>query len=101
MLRSTHLTWSPRAGTLNNIIFSDSQSAIVAIEKKKIKQLTKLNNINNQKETIFCWIQSHIGIQGNEMADSAAKTVQNNPLDTHFTQSAGAVEYTDCTSAEG
>ena len=27
---------------------------------------------------------SHIGIQGNEMADSAAKTAQNNPLDTHF-----------------
>ena len=27
---------------------------------------------------------SHIGIQGNEMTDSAAKTAQNNPLDTHF-----------------
>ena len=72
------------------IIFSGSQSAIVAIEKKKLnnpliaKLLAKLNNISNQKETIFCWIPSHIGIQGNEMMDSAAKTAQNNPLDTHF-----------------
>ena len=33
---------------------------------------------------IFCLIPSHIGIQGNEMVDSAAKTAQNNPFDTHF-----------------
>ena len=73
-----------------HIVFSNSQSAIVAIKEKKInnpliaKLLTKLNNMNNQKKTILCWIPSHIGIQGNEMADSAAKTAQNNPLDTHI-----------------
>ena len=33
---------------------------------------------------------SHIGIQGNEIADSAAKTAQNNPLDTYF-----KIPYTD------
>ena len=33
---------------------------------------------------MFCWIPSLIGIQGNEMAKSAAKIVQNNSLDTHF-----------------
>ena len=73
-----------------HIVFSDSQSAIVVIKKKKLNNplivelLTKLNDMNNQKETIFCWIPSHIVIQGNEMADSAAKTAQNNPLDTHL-----------------
>ena len=46
--------------------------------------LTKLSNINNQKETIFCWIPSHIGTQGNEMANSAAKTALNDPLNTRF-----------------
>ena len=40
--------------------------------------------MNNQKETIFCWIPCRIRIQGNEMADSAAKTAQDNPLNTHF-----------------
>ena len=73
-----------------HIIFSDSQSAIVAIKGKKFKNpliaelLTKLNNLCNHKKIVLCWIPSHIGIQGNEMADSAAKTAQNHPLDTLF-----------------
>ena len=46
-----------------HIVFSDYQSAI-AIKNKKLnnpliaKLLAKLNNHNNQKVTIFCWIPS-------------------------------------------
>ena len=71
-----------------HIVFSDSQSAIVAIKGKKFNNpliaelLTKLNNLCNHKKIVLCWIPSRIGIQGNEIADSAAKTAQNNPLDT-------------------
>ena len=73
-----------------HIVFSDSQSAIVAIKGKKFNNpliaelLTKLNKLCNQKKIVLCWIPRHIGIQGNEMVDSAAKTTLNNPLNTHF-----------------
>ena len=31
---------------------------------------------NQRKHVVFCWLPSHIGIEGNEKADSAAKTAQ-------------------------
>ena len=61
-----------------HIVFSYFQSAIKKFNNPLIaKLLAKLNNINNQKETIFCWIPNPIGIQGNE-------TAHHNPLNTHF-----------------
>ena len=33
--------------------------------------------MNHNKMVIFCWIPSHIGIQGNDEADSLAKAALN------------------------
>ena len=38
------------------------------------KLLEKCHELLTYKETVLCWIHSHIGIQGNEMVDKQAKT---------------------------
>ena len=72
------------------IIFSDSKSAIIAIKNKKTDNplienlLEKFNQMSNNHETILCWIPSHIGIHGNELADTTAKTAHSSPTDNNF-----------------
>jgi len=62
------------------IIFSDSLSVLLSLRNKKledpliIKLLNRLDSMSNSKEIIICWIPSHIGVRGNERADSAAKS---------------------------
>ena len=63
------------------IIFSDSLSVLKAMNhtSSKNRQIQKLLEKFNElflayKEIVLCWIPSHIGIQGNEMADKHAKT---------------------------
>ena len=61
------------------VIFSDSKSVLQAIssnwEHPAIKILMEyLHSIHpTDKEVVFFWIPSHLGIQGNERADKAAK----------------------------
>ena len=61
------------------VIFSDSKSVLQAISSKwehpAIRILMEyLHSIHFiDKEVVFCWIPSHMGIQGNERADKAAK----------------------------
>ena len=67
-------------------IFTDSQSSLMEIEKYKTDHpitqnihslTTKLQNHN--KRIIFCKVPSHIGIMGNELADTAAKEATEMP----------------------
>jgi ribonuclease HI len=70
----------------NYIIYSDSMSALKAIAACKIdnplliKIVSQLHNIRLQTNILFCWIPSHVGIVGNEMADQAAKAALSLPV---------------------
>ena len=61
------------------LIFSDSLSVLTSLCYKKfenpliIKLLSRLDLMSNHKEIVMCWIPSHIGVRGNERAESAAK----------------------------
>ena len=62
------------------IIFSDSFSVLTSVENKKLESplivnlLSRLDSMSSHKKIILCLIPSHIGIRGNERADSAAKS---------------------------
>ena len=63
------------------VIFSDSLSALQSIANNKWKHplvqtvLERNHYIHSstRKKVVFCWIPSHVGIKGNEMADRKAK----------------------------
>ena len=52
--------------------------------------LNRLEILSKTKEMELCWIPSHIGIKGNDQADSAAKTAWKMPIDKSF-----KIPYTD------
>ena len=62
------------------IIFTDSLSAMQALDNNNVSFNPLITNILNRLSVIsencnivFCWLPSHIGIIGNEKADRAAK----------------------------
>ena len=69
------------------VIYSDSKSALIGISEytpdnpivieiqEKIHRLMSIRNIHIQ----LCWIPAHVGIQGNEYADQAAKEAAARP----------------------
>ena len=68
------------------IIFTDSRSCLQALLYMKlehpligmaIRNCVFLNIAN--KDIILCWVPSHVGIRGNEKADSAAKSALDLP----------------------
>ena len=70
------------AGNGNFTIFSDSQSALLALKsnssKSPIAEETKnLMHIASEKNVAvdICWVPGHIDVTGNEEADKAAKAV--------------------------
>jgi ribonuclease HI len=83
--------------TINNrnntkyLILSDSLSTLQAIQNKKFEHPFILNiletyhNLSQLNKTIiFCWIPSHVGIRGNEMADMAAKDALTSQIDQNI-----------------
>ena len=71
------------------MIFSDSLSALQALEKLNsshpvlIQIQDMLHKIEvDQKEVVFIWVPGHVGIQGNEATDRAAKeALEKEPID--------------------
>ena len=70
-----------------SIIFSDSQSCLQAIQNLKVENTNILCAVQKYhalsedgKEVILCWIPSHVGIKGNELADAAAKAGLQLPI---------------------
>ena len=61
------------------LIFSDSLSVLKALNHTSSrnsqiqKLLEKHHEITKRKEILFCWLQSHVDITGNEAADRKAK----------------------------
>ena len=63
----------------NNVIFSDSKSVLDSLsnlnDHPAVRYIIfKLKNLKDKGKTVeFCWIPSHVGIDGNERADKKAK----------------------------
>ena len=63
------------------IIFSDLLSVLTSLRNKKlenpliVKLLSRLDSMLSHKEITMCWIPSHIRVNRNERADSAARSV--------------------------
>jgi ribonuclease HI len=67
----------------NYIIFSDSLSALQSLQNRDLTNpivqnvLIKHHNLCASKNIVFCWLPSHVGIRGNELADKEAKLALN------------------------
>ena len=73
------------------IIFSDSLSVLQSLRNKNLSNpliqdlLLKHHSLSYNKEILFCWLPSHVGIKGNEDADRAAKLSLNlNPVNINL-----------------
>ena len=70
----------------NFVIFCDSKSVLECVETQESKNPHMISLLDNVQELRgkgflikFCWIPSHVGIKGNEIADLLAKGALNDP----------------------
>ena len=67
----------------NLLFFSDSLSSLQALDNLRLdnptiqKTLLKYDSVSVRNTVVFCWLPSHVGIRGNDLADSAAKAALN------------------------
>ena len=62
-----------------SMIITDSLSSLQVLKSQKLNNpivsniLHMCHHLSGHKDILFCWVPSHIGIQGNERADVLAK----------------------------
>ena len=77
------------------MIITDSLSSLQALKSKKFNNpivsniLHMCHYLSGHKDIIFCWLPSHIGIQGNERADVLAKAALDETKQFYY------IPYTD------
>ena len=68
------------------ILFSDSLSCLQAIQNycdnTFIIEILQLHDYlaTSQYEVVFCWLPSHVGLRGNDLADAAAKSAHSSSI---------------------
>ena len=68
------------------MIITDSLSSLQALKSQK---LNMCHYLSGHKDIVFCWVPSHIGIQGNERADVLAKAALDKTKQFYY------IPYTD------
>jgi ribonuclease HI len=85
------LEWFVTSELVRCVVFTDSLSSIKLLENSKgqkqnvykYKIQSQLETLKQQGRTVkICWIPSHKGIKGNELADVAAKDATNDNIVT-------------------
>ena len=77
------------------MIITDSLSSLQALKSQKLNNpvvsniLHMCHYLSGHKDIIFCWVPSHIGIQGNERADVLAKAALDKTKQFYY------IPYTD------
>ena len=77
------------------MIITDSLSSLQALKSQKLNNpivsniLHMCHYLSGHKDIVFCWVPSHIGIQGNERADVLAKAALDKTKQFYY------IPYTD------
>ncbi|XP_043262527.1 uncharacterized protein LOC122403220 [Colletes gigas] len=90
-----------------SIILTDSKSVLLALQNLEtnntvIQNIIELNETlkRDKREVLYSWIPSHIGIEGNEKADTAAKLASSSTAITKCEQATHQDIQKHCTKAQ-